>query len=278
MSLGLSGLSGGEFLVLYIGLFIVAVIASFLLGAWMRPPGDDAGTPGDDELAVLAGGRQRFTEATVARLLGNGAIEVSGNRGFVVARGDAGTTSAERAITRQAGIVTWQDAARATAQDADAILERLEAKGWWIGSSAAWQLRLFQTLPFVLLFIFGLFRQQAGAAQGEPTGFLIGLLALTAVVGLVRLLAVDRRTKAGKTVLERARRGNDRLSRAPQEQEMGSAVALFGTGVLVGTPFVAMHTMRQSSGDGGGSSDSGSSDGGSGVSGCGGGGCGGCGG
>lgn len=276
MSFGLSGLSGGEFLLLYMGLFIVAVIASFLLGAWMRPPGDEAGTPGDDELAILAGGKQRFTEATIARLLGNGAIEVSGNKGFVVVRGDAGTTSAERAITRQAGIVTWQDAAKATGQDVDAILDRLEAKGWWIGGGAAWQLRLIQALPFALLLIFGLFRQQAGAAEGEPTGFLIGLLALTALIGLFRLFAVDRRTKAGKAVLARAMQGNDRLRRAPQEHEMGSAVALFGTGVLVGTPFVAMHTMRQASnGDSGGSSDSSSSDGGSG---CGGGGCGGCGG
>lgn len=276
MSFGLSGLSGGEFLVLYMGLFIVAVAASFLLGRWMRPPGDDAGTPGEEELAVLAGGKQRFTEAIIARLLGSGAIEVSGNKGFVVNRGDAGTTSAERAITRQAGIVTWTDATKATAQDADTVLQRLEAKGWWMGGGSAWQLRLFQALPFALLFAFGLYRQQAGAAEGEPTGFLIGLLALTGFVGLIRLVALDRRTAAGKAVLERARRGNDRLRRAPQEQEMGSAVALFGTGVLVGTPFVAMHSMRQaSSGDGGGSSDSSSNDGGSG---CGGGGCGGCGG
>jgi uncharacterized protein (TIGR04222 family) len=275
MSFGLSGLSGGEFLVLYMGLFIVAAIASFLLGAWMRPAGDDAGTPGEGELAILAGGKQRFTEATVARLLGSGAIEVSGSKGFVVTRGDAGTTSAERAIIRQAGIVTWTDATRATSQDADTMLERLEAKGWWIGGGAVWQLRLFQALPFVLLFAFGLFRQQAGAAEGEPTGFLTGLLVLTGFIGLFRLFAVDRRTAAGKAVLERAKRDNDRIRRAPQEQEMGSAVALFGTGVLVGTPFVAMHSMRQaSSGDGGGSSDSGSDSG----SGCGGGGCGGCGG
>ncbi|MCR2834605.1 TIGR04222 domain-containing membrane protein [Parerythrobacter lacustris] len=277
MTLGLSALSGSTFLLLYIALLAAALGLSLMLGAWMRAEGDDAGTPSEEELAFLSGGKQRFTEAIIARLLAGGSIEVSGEKGFVVTRSDAGTTSAERAITRQAGIVTWQDAAKATAQDADSVLERLETKGWWMGDGAAWQVRLFQVLPFALLFALGLFRQQAGAAQGAPTGYLIGLLALTALIGLFRLFAVDRRTKAGKAVLGGAMQGNDRLRRAPQEHEMGSAVALFGTGVLVGTPFVAMHTMRQaSSGDGGGSSDSSSSS--DGGSGCGGGGCGGCGG
>ncbi|MEZ5694585.1 MAG: TIGR04222 domain-containing membrane protein [Altererythrobacter sp.] len=276
MSIGLSAFSGSEFLWLYAGLLVAAFAASLLLGSWMRPAGDDAGSPGDEELALLAGGKARFVETIIARLLGSGAIEVAGERGFTVARSDAGGSSAERAITRQAGVVTWRDAAKATAQDADAIIERMEARGWWISGGAAWQLRLFQFLPFALLFLLGLFRQQAGAAQGKPTGFLVGLLALTVVVGLVRLFAVDRRTKAGKAVLARARRGNDRLRRAPQDGEMDRAVALYGTGVLVGTPFVAMHTMRQaSSGDGGGSGGDGGSDGGGG---CGGGGCGGCGG
>jgi hypothetical protein len=46
------------------------------------------------------------------------------------------------------------------------------------------------------------------------------------------------------------------------------AVALFGTGVLVGTPWEPVHALKQKDGDGGGAD--GSSDGGSGCGGCGG--------
>jgi uncharacterized membrane protein YgcG len=56
--------------------------------------------------------------------------------------------------------------------------------------------------------------------------------------------------------------------------EAAMAVALFGTAVLVGTPWQPVHAMRQQqgSGDAGGSggSDSGGGDGGGGCGGCGG--------
>jgi hypothetical protein len=94
---------------------------------------------------------------------------------------------------------------------------------------------------------------------------------------VIRFAKFDGRTVAGITAVMQMREKSSRLRRAPQAGEAGIAVALFGTGILVGTPWEPVHAMRQQgSGDGsggGGGSDS-SSDGG----GDGGGGCGGCGG
>ena len=78
-------------------------------------------------------------------------------------------------------------------------------------------------------------------------------------------------TAAGVATVQQMRARNGRFARAPRPDEAAMAVALFGTGVLVGTPWEPVHAMRQRDGDGGGAD--GSSDGG-----CGGGGCGGCGG
>ena len=59
-----------------------------------------------------------------------------------------------------------------------------------------------------------------------------------------------------------------RLRQAPQSDEVTLAVALFGTAVLIGSPWEALHSMRTAQGgDGSGGADGG----------CGGGGCGGCG-
>ena len=64
------------------------------------------------------------------------------------------------------------------------------------------------------------------------------------------------------------------MKRAPQASEAGYAVAIFGTGVLVGTPWEPLHAIQRSGGDTG---TGGGGDGGGCGSGCGGG-CGGCGG
>ena len=79
-----------------------------------------------------------------------------------------------------------------------------------------------------------------------------------------------RRTQAALDAVAEAKRSNERARRAPTTGEMGTAVALFGTGVLAGSEWNDFHRMR-SAGDGGTSSgDGGSSDsGGSGCGGCG---------
>ena len=133
------------------------------------------------------------------------------------------------------------------------------------------RLRLVAILPFVMLFMLGLYRQRAGSALGEPTGFLIVLLVLTVVLAVMRYATCDPRTAAGVAAVRELRHRNGRLNQAPRPDEAAMAVALFGTGVLVGTPWEPVHALRQRESDGGGDG------GGDGGSGCGGG-CGGCGG
>jgi uncharacterized protein (TIGR04222 family) len=268
----LSDLSGADFLWLYGGLIAAAIVLGVALPRWLKAHGRDNGVPSTEELAMLIGGRNRFSEAIAANLLGAGALSVDKKTGFKVLQPDAATNSAERAILRQVAPIKWPDITKAIKQDADAVEERLVAQGWFIEGGDAWMMRIVQTLPFLLVIAFGYYRFTAGDAQGEPTGLLFFMMVMTGIAALLRLLILDRKTQGGMAVVKRALRGNSRLKQAPTQPEMGKAVALYGTGVLAGTPFVALHTMRQSTDSGGSSSDS--SDGGGGC----GGGCGGCGG
>jgi uncharacterized protein (TIGR04222 family) len=155
---------------------------------------------------------------------------------------------------------------------ANRVAARLQREGLMLRSEELSRLRWLSIAPFIALFLLGLYRHRAGGAIGEPTGFLTVLLILTAVVAFVRFWKCDPRTMSGIEVVQRLRKTSDRLRLAPRASEAAMAVALFGTGVLVGTPWQPVHAMRKKDGDGGGAD--GSSDSG----GDGGGGCGGCGG
>ncbi len=268
----LSDLSGEDFLWLYGGLIVVAIALGMALPRWLRAQGRDTGVPTMEELAMLIGGRNRFSEAVAANLLGAGALSVDKKTGFKVLQPDAASNSAERAILRQVAPIKWPDITKAIKEDADAVEERLVAQGWFIEGNDTWMMRFVQTLPFLLVLAFGYYRFTAGQAQGEPTDLLFFMMIMTGIAAVMRFLLLDRKTRGGNAVVKRAMRESIRLKQAPTQPEMGRAVALYGTGVLAGTPFVALHTMRQSTDSGGSSSDSG--DGGGGC----GGGCGGCGG
>ena len=147
---------------------------------------------------------------------------------------------------------------------------RLRRSGLLLRPEEYARIRWLSVLPFAALFLFGLYRQRAGSTLGEPTGFLVILLGLTLMLAVIRFIKSDPRTAAGLAALKDMRARNSRFSRAPRPDEAAMAVALFGTGVLVGTPWEPVHAMRKQEGD---VADA-SSDGGSGC----GGGCGGCGG
>jgi uncharacterized protein (TIGR04222 family) len=158
---------------------------------------------------------------------------------------------------------------------AERLAARLRRGGLLLRTDEVLWMRWLSVAPFVALLMIGFYRERAGSALGEPTGILIALMVLTVAIALVRFFKTDPRTKAGIAEVARHKAASARLARAPQQGEVGLAVALFGTGVLVGTPWEPVHALRQQgSGDSGDSGGSDSSDGG----GDGGGGCGGCGG
>lgn len=268
MGLGPFDLTGGPFLELYITLLLLALTASLLIPPWLRPEGRDAPIRDADALAFLAGGAQRLADAIAARLLAAGALTLQGKT-FLIARSDLARTATDRLALTFGSSTGWSDLQRTLQQAAEPIERRLLAAGVIMDKPTTWRLRLWQTLPLLLLIPFGLIKWEVGRLRDKPVGHLTALLVVTAVVALIRFAVVNRRTRAGDRALTAAKAGAARLRLAPTAGEVGLGVALFGTAVLTGSPWAGFHQLRTGSDSGSPSSDGGG--------GCGGG-CGGCGG
>ena len=260
-------LKGPEFLVLYLLLSVVTVIAGMVIPRWLKPAGSFGSVTDPDQAAYLAGGPQRYAEAVVARLLAQRAIGLVAKK-LTVRSPEAGRTKGELAVLRLSSPAPWSAVSGALHAPGLAIQTRLEERGLLMQGAGVAQMRWFQMLPYVLLLFFGALKVAVGLSRDKPATNLVVLLVLTGIVALVRFGKIDRRTRAGMAALTEAQDRESRLKRAPMTQETGMAVALFGTSVLVGSDLWDFHRLRVATNSGGdGSSDSGSSDGG----GCGGG-------
>lgn len=273
--------SGTDFLFFYAAMLVTCVFAGLWIPAVLKPVGRYNRIEDVEEIAVLAGGSERHASATLSSLFAKGALERAGKHKLRATRQAAGETSAERAVLGKVGDFTLAQARKTLSDHAGAIEDRMVRNGLLMESGERIRLRLLSVLPYVALFALGLYRQQAGEAQGEPTGLLIALLALTFVFALLRLARIDPRTREGSEALKALEEQSSRMKRAPQGNEAGFAVALFGTAVLVGTPWEPLHAVQRAGGpggsDGGTTGDDGDDGGDGGGGGCGGG-CGGCGG
>ena len=277
MSLGPFDLAGGPFLNLYLLLFAAAIVAGIVIPRLMRPAGRRQRVTDVNQLAFLSGGRPRFSEAVVARLLAARALVMTGRDRFEAASDAAATTPAEAGVLALRAPIRWRDIGRALHSHAEPLERRLVAAGLLIDKAERATLRFWATLPYALLIAFGATKLMVGEARDRPTGYLTVLLILTTVVAFVRWITVDRRTEAGRDALAGAMHDAGRLRIAPTSPEVGLAVALFGTTVLAASDLADFHRLR-SAGDGASAGSSDSSSGGGSDSGGGGGGCGGCGG
>lgn len=266
---------GPAFLFLYFTLFIAAVLLSSILSRRLRPSGRPGRATDDEALAFLAGRGPRMVETAVARLLASGALVIQEGKRFLRGGGMGGGNSLDGALLVTSMPATWGDFAKAAKPHIDQTERRLIASGLLIDNGEARRVGLIAALPFMALFALGMAKLLVGLSRDRPVGFLIVFLVVTAVAILIRTFSVDRRTDAGVDAVNTAQRRHERLRRAPTTGETGTAVALFGTTVLAGSAFAALHQMRQSDSSSSGG-DSGGDGGGGG--GCGGGGCGGCGG
>lgn len=275
-AIGVFDLPGGPFLELYGVLFAFTIFLGLIIPRLLRREGRAVRNPGFEQFAYLAGGKTRFVDAVVARMLSTGQLLFTGKK-FEAATPMGGETPAERSVFSLSQPAKWSAVEHAVGRHAGAVRDRLIDDDMLLSGGAVWRLRILQTLPYLLLFGFGWIKLTIGQARERPVGYLTLLLALTAIFAVLRFALVERRTRAGLEALHDARAHSDRLRRAPASGETGMAVALFGTVVLAGSGWADFHQMRSaSSGDGGsGGGDSGSS--GDGGGGCGGGGCGGCG-
>ena len=275
MSLGPFDWTGGPFLILYLVLLVTVVIAGVMIPAWQLPEGRRQKVSDPDQLALLAGGRARLADSVVARLLAGRALVMNGKDKLDV-RMRNGSSAAENSVLALTSPLDWTRIERTLRPTADSLNDRLQRVGLMLTSSERANLRYWALLPYLTLLMFGATKWFIGEARDRPIGFLTVLLIVTAILALIRALTIPKLTYAGTAALGDAREEADRIRRAPLAGEVGLAVALFGTGVLVGSEFGAFHMMRVASGGDSGSSG-GDSGGGDGV-GCGGGGCGGCGG
>ena len=273
MSLGPFDLTGGPFLILYAALFLVTFIAGIVIARRLRPDGQRRRVADLDQLAWLAGGRARFADALVARMLSAGALKLTGKDMFSIGRREAAATPAEHSVIALEPPVRWRDIAGNLKGYAEPLERRLEQAGLLMSRKERANIAFWATLPYLMLFTFGATKWVIGDMRDRPVGYLTVALLVTAVLGIIRYFTIDRRTKAGRWAVEDAKTGKDRLRRTPTTDEVGLAVALFGTAALAGSTWSDFHKLRQAGGDGGsgGGGDSG------GDSGCGGGGCGGCG-
>lgn len=272
MGLGPFDLTGGPFLALYGVLFVMAGIVSLLMPAWTRAEGRPGRIDGIDELAHLAGGTVRMAESAMVRLLAAQAIAQEDKGQFRTRDPNGTTTQVERTILGMPHPAKWSEILKHLAGYGLKVERKLASNGLMMESGEVWRQRCVNALPLFLLFLFGMGKFMIGQARDKPIGYLGALLVLTGLLALIRFAIVDRRTRAGHELLSLESERADRIRRAPAREEMGTAVALFGTSVLAGSALTDFHRMRRESDGSGGSG--GDSDGG----GCGGGGCGGCGG
>lgn len=271
MDLGPLDLPGPQFLWLYGVLAAPALAASVAIPPWLRPEGRLARAADVNELALLAGGADRFAEAVTVRLMGRGAVTADRNRGLTIRDPAAGQTLAERRLLSLASPAPWRQVRQALDDEAERIGARLAARGLLLDASTRAQLRACQSAPLALLALFGMAKWTVGTLRDRPVAILTVLVILTLIAALLRYTLLDPRTRAGQQVLAQARSDHGRLRRAATTDEAPMAVALFGTTVLAGSFLSDFHHMR-SAGSGGDSGSSSSDSGG-----CGGGGCGGCG-
>ncbi|MGQ4618742.1 TIGR04222 domain-containing membrane protein [Nocardia sp. R7R-8] len=284
------GISGPQFLAVYIPLVLVAVLA----GIWLRsrvtsadPETDAVAAPGAEltspELGMLYGD-QNAVLAAIARLRGLDAIDSA--------------AAPVRAITAQelgrldpftVSVYDRLAAGQRTPIGAiaggplDALRTRMVGLGYFPGPETRRGLR-DAGIPILVTGALGLVRIIAGATHGNPVGLLVVLVIAQAVVCWLvvrtpRLTALGVRARDAASERNRHLRPANSPSYATYGAESAAlAAAVFGIGALVALdPGLAQAVAPPSASGGGDSGGDSGSDGGGCGSGCGGG-CGGCGG
>lgn len=292
------GISGPDFLRIYVGAIALAVVAAIVLRllATRENSATPIQPPTPAEVAYLHGGAERAVYSSLAGLRAVGVVDV-GNLKELVVTGPApvGLTRLDHAVYEAAGrhVQASRLAEEAGVRSALTTLDDdVRRAGWLLDGDARAKLRLGSYLVLAVV-VLGVVRMGAGLANDKPVATLL-LLVILAVVAWLLLRRVPRLSGSGKRAIGSARTANPHLSpqQAPAWSTYGltgaaMGVALYGTAALwaADPAFASAAGLRQQSGGGGDSSYSGYSggdscgggggDGGGGGGGCGGGGCGG---
>jgi uncharacterized protein (TIGR04222 family) len=282
-------LHGPEFLVFYLVIGGVAVLAALAVRHVLRPPADDRPEETPDlppyEVAYLAGGDQLAATAAIASLVHRNVLEVDGPGRKLRIR--QSLPPKPRALEREVflGVRSEQGEAinqvQARAKPAAATLRaRLQEAGLVVSDEAARTCRLLSALPLVAVALLGLMKIGVGTSRGKPVGYLLVLVILTVVGAAYLLFHRPLRSRRGDGVLARIKTANKALAvtaRKAQNRlepdDLVLAVGLFGTTVLASGALARLQVALTPPSSGGSGCGGGGCGGG-----CGGGGCGGCGG
>jgi uncharacterized protein (TIGR04222 family) len=288
------GISGPAFLLFYVALAVIALIASIRARRAITRTGSTEPVTAirtrPHDVAYLNGGAELALVSALTALRLRGAIWSERGNTQAVPRSDPGPDELERAVHAAVATPTHRkwimnstrvadalDAAERRLVDAglllsDAQRRRIRGTGWWMVAVAG----------------LGLVRLLAGIANAKPVAWVVVAFIVVTIAAVILLASAPRRTRRGDLTLATLRDDNHVL--APKERPdwalYGPAGAALGIGlfgmsaVWASDPAIAgeLAVQRMSAGDGGsswsGGGDSGGSSCGSGSS-CGGGGCGG---
>jgi uncharacterized protein (TIGR04222 family) len=297
---------GPSFLGLYLALFPVAFLLSWILGREMRAEGafqereiiKDAYAT-----AFLGGGQTRQFQALLAKLYSEKLIELKPSaKGAPEIRrtlglGNGGTLSLLEGRVLSAIPTDQFTSISKVAQSLTPVFqaekEKLISAGWLLSGSERLKLQFWLALPILSLGLLGFVKIVIGLDRQKPIGYLFALVIVTLVLMVVRVIFVARRSKGGDRLwkelqaIEAPKMRSQMGSQSPGEvvPMLPLAIALLGPAALAQADDYKTlhHVLKHQSVNGNSSSSSGGCGsgcgGGSGSNGCGGGGgCGGCGG
>lgn len=270
--LGLLDWPGAAFLRLYVALAAIAAFGAVGHHVLVRLRASDRAigwtdfTP--DELALLAGGRERAADLVALQMMQAGRLQITGTEIKVLPRPAHAGRGAADILLRHGTIFTRARLAEIVGPSLRPAWERLARDGWAISPDEAASIKRVTLALLGSVALFGLAKLVIGHSRDKPVGFLILITIVMLIVGLVGGLPRSLSSTAGLFRLRDYREENARALRAPLAGEVLIAFALMGPAALAGTPLAAYAgTMPKS--DGG--SGCGGGDGGGGCGGCGGG-------
>ncbi|MGK8523963.1 TIGR04222 domain-containing membrane protein [Nocardia asteroides] len=278
------GISGQQFLAVYVPVVLVAVVAGFWLRSRVTRPDPETAAiaaPGAEltppELGMLFGD-QNATLAAMARLRALDAIDSAAAPVRTLTAQERGRLDPFTMSVYDRLATGQRKTARAVADGSpgalDAVRTRMIDLGYFPGPAMRHSLR-DAGMPILVTGGLGVVRVIAGASHGNPVGLLLALVIAQAVCFWL-VVRKPRLTPLGVRARDAAtqRSGHLRPANAPSYATYGAesaalAAAIFGIGALIALDPGLAQAVEPSSGSGGGD---GGGDGGCGS------GCGGCGG
>jgi len=292
-------MAGPAFLGFYLLLTAAGFAIGYLIRYWARrlDPVPMAQTPVLDpyETAFLAGGERRAINAAIATLVRSGNLDLANSSPATFTKGPAPTADRhplERATYDAFGGFIYSSLKGAQQKSLPSLApvqQRLRELGLFTSARSNAIAVATSLLVMLCVIAVGIAKINIGMDRGKPTGFLVVLVGVTAILSLATLTRRLGRTPHGDQRLAQLRAEAAELQTtiknepdSVSDQQLVTALGLFGFGLMAAYPLGNLHAVLagqqigRSSGGGGISSGCGGACG-SGGGGCGGGG-GGCGG